>query len=151
MTKATAIELNSRMSLFGHPSKEHMNKVSSFYNAVANLMFRDHLGKECAVAMRRWYLENNALHPCDSAPMGMLHNGCEEWSDFNDVTGGQGDDIDNLARAQWAQRRICRALAIAAERSDIPLIDCIQAAIPDDWDDKDGFEYLLEIATRQHD
>ena len=149
MAESTVIKFDERMTFFGSPSKEHMDKVSNFYNAVANLMFIDHLGKECAVAMRRWYLENNVLHPEDSAPMGMLHDGREEWSDFNDVTGGQGGDIDQMARAEWAQRRVCRALAKAVELSDIPLIDFIQAAIPENWDDKDDVENLLNMATRQ--
>ena len=149
MPESQVIKFDGGMTFFGSPSKEHMDKVSNFYNAVAKLMFSDHLGKECAVAIRRWYLENNVLHPEDSAPMGMLHNGCEEWSDFNDVTGGQGGDIDQMARAEWAQRRVCRALAKAVEHSDIPLIDFIQSAIPDDWDDKDDVENLLNMATRQ--
>lgn len=150
MPESTVIKLDGRMAFYGKTSKEEIDKVSSFHNAVANLMFSDHLGKECAVAMRRWYLENNVLHPEDSAPMGMLHNGCQEWSDFNDVTGGQGADIDQLARAEWAQRRVCRALAKAVELSDIPLIDFIQAAIPENWDDKDDIGNLLDMATRQY-
>lgn len=149
MPESTVIKLDAGMTFPGSTSDEQMNKVSNFHNAVANLMFIEHLGKECAVALRRWYLENNVLHPEDSAPMGMLHDGREEWSDFNDVTGGQGGDIDQMARAEWAQRRVCRALAKAVELSDIPLIDFIQAAIPENWDDKDGIEYLLDMATRQ--
>ena len=150
MTEATAIKLDGRMSFYGRPSDDHINKVSNFHNAVANLMFSNHLGKECAVALRRWYLENNVLHPEDSTPMGMLHDGREEWPDFNDVTGGQGADIDQMARAEWAQRRVCRALAKAVELIDVPLIDFIQAAIPENWDDKDDIGNLLDMATRQY-
>ncbi|AKN60960.1 hypothetical protein WB44_07435 [Synechococcus sp. WH 8020] len=98
------IELEAGMSFGGPPSSDHMERVRCFHNAVANLLFQEHLGNECAVAIRRCYLENNCLHPEDSAPMGMLHNGDPAWSDFNDQTGGQGDDIDQLARAEWVQR-----------------------------------------------
>ena len=121
------IELEAGMSFGGPPSSDHMELVRSFHNAVANLLFQEHLGKECAVAIRRWYFDNNCLHPEDSAPMGMLHNGDPAWSDFNDQTGGQGDDIDQLARAEWAQRMIWRVLLEAERNSDIPLLDMIAA------------------------
>jgi hypothetical protein len=147
MSTTTQIKLCARMTFPGGADRERMEKVSNFHNAVAILLFQEQLGKEAAVAIRRWYLQNNVLHPEDSAPMGMLHNGDEAWSDFNDVTGGQGDTIDQLARAEWAAQRVCRALAEACKTSEIPLIDCIQACIPDTWDDKDGIEYLLELAT----
>ena len=73
-------------------TKKRIEPVVAFHNAVANLLFQGHLGKECAVEIRSWYLENNCLHPEDSAPMGMLHNGDPVWSDFNDQTGEQGDE-----------------------------------------------------------
>ena len=140
------IELEASMSFGGHPSRAETQPVWDFHNAVANLLFQEQLGKECAVAIRRWYLENNCLHPEDSAPMGMLHNGDPAWSVFNDQTGGQGDDIDNLARAEFAQRMICRVLLEAERNSDIPLLDMIAAEAPD-IDGSDGLSYLLEIAT----
>ena len=140
------IDLDASMGFGGHPSRDETQPVQDFHNAVANHLFQEQLGKDCAVAIRRWYLENNCLHPEDSATMGMLHNGDPAWSDFNDQIGGQGDDIDRLARAEWAQRRICRALREAVDRSDVPLIDFIQAAIPDDWDDKHSIDYLLDLA-----
>ena len=140
------IELDASMSFGGHPSREEIQPVCDFHNAVANLLFQEQLGKECAVAIRRWYLENNCLHPEDSAPMGMLHNGDPAWSDFNDQTGGQGDDIDNLARAEFAQRMICRVLLEAERNSDIPLLDMIAAEAPD-IDGSDGLSYLLDLAT----
>lgn len=144
-----SIKLDDRMSFPGHPSKEEMDKKHSFHSSVANLLFQEHLGEECAVAVRRWYLENNVLHPDDSAPMGMLHNGDPAWSTFNDQTGGQGEAIDRQARAEIAQRRICKALRVAVDRSEVPLIDMIQAAIPDDWDDKNGIDYMLDLALFQ--
>lgn len=143
----TPIELDASMAFGGHPGPDETQPVVDLHNAVANLLFQEHLGKECAVAIRRWYLQNNVLHPEDSAPMGMLHKGDPAWSDFNDQTGGQGSDVDNLARAEWAQRRICRALQAAVDRSDVPLIDFIQSAIPEDWDDKHGIDYLLDLAN----
>ena len=146
MTTQKPIELEASMSFGGHPSREEIQPVWNFHNAVANLLFQEQLGKECAVAIRRWYLENDCLHPGDSAPMGMLHNGDPAWSDFNDQTGGQGDDIDNLARAEWAQRMICRVLLEAERNSDIPLLDMIAAEAPD-IDGSNGLSYLLEMAT----
>ena len=146
MTTQKPIELEASMSFGGHPSREKIQPVGNFHNAVANLLFQEQLGKECAVAIRRWYLENDCLHPGDSAPMGMLHNGDPAWSDFNDQTGGQGDDIDNLARAEWAQRMICRVLLEAERNSDIPLLDMIAAEAPD-IDGSDGLSYLLDLAT----
>tara|TARA_B100001093_G_C26523879_1_gene882954 strand:+ start:336 stop:803 length:468 start_codon:yes stop_codon:yes gene_type:complete len=146
MTTQKPIELDAGMSFCGHPSHDETQPVVDFHNAVANLLFQEHLGKKCAVAIRRWYLENNCLHPEDSAPMGMLHNGDPAWSDFNDQTGGQGDDIDNLARAEWAQRMICRVLLEAERNSDIPLLDMIAAEAPD-IDGSDGLSYLLDLAT----
>ena len=146
MTTQKPIELEASMSFGGHPSREKIQPVGNFHNDVANLLFQEQLGKECAVAIRRWYLENDCLHPGDSAPMGMLHNGDPAWSDFNDQTGGQGDDIDNLARAEWAQRMICRVLLEAERNSDIPLLDMIAAEAPD-IDGSDGLSYLLDLAT----
>ena len=146
MTTQKPIELEASMSFGGYPSREEIQPVWNFHNAVANLLFQEQLGKECAVAIRRWYLENDCLHPGDSAPMGMLHNGDPAWSDFNDQTGGQGDDIDNLARAEFAQRMICRVLLEAERNSDIPLLDMIAAEAPD-IDGSDGLSYLLDLAT----
>ena len=56
------------------------------------------------------------------------------------------DDIDNLARAEWAQRMICRVLLEAERNSDIPLLDMIAAEAPD-IDGSNGLSYLLEMAT----
>lgn len=146
MTTQKPIEFDACMSFGGHPSREEIQPVWDFHNAVANLLFQEQLGKECAVSIRRWYLENNCLHPEDSAPMGMLHNGDPAWSDFNDQTGGQGDDIDQFARAEWAQRMICRVLLEAERNSDIPLLDMI-AAEASDIDGSDNLSHLLEMAT----
>jgi hypothetical protein len=140
------IELEASMSFGGPPSFEHMKRVRSFHNAVANLLFQEKLGKECAVAIRRWYLENDCLHPGDSAPMGMLHNGDPAWSDFNDQIGGQGSEVDGRARAEWAQRMVCRVLLDAAGKSEIPLLDMIAAEAPY-LVGSDDLHGLLEIAT----
>ncbi|MFL0770911.1 MAG: hypothetical protein AB8B36_13745 [Prochlorococcus sp.] len=140
------IDLDASMGFGGHPSRDETQPVQDFHNAVANLLFQEQLGKDCAVAIRRWYLENNCLHPEDSATMGMLHNGDPAWSDFNDQIGGEGDDIDSLARAQWTQRMICRVLLEAERNSDIPLLDMIAAEAPD-IDGSDGLSYLLQLAT----
>lgn len=145
-TTTERIPFDGRMSFSGGTDRAHMDSVHNFHNAVANTMFAEHLGKECAVAIRRWYLENNCLHPEDSAPMSEGWAGHPCWDDFAEQTDGQGGEIDRLARAEWAQRRICRALREAVDRSDVPLIDFIQAAIPDTWDDKDGIDYLLDLA-----
>ena len=136
------IEREASMSCGGPPSSDRMKRVRSFHNTLANLLFQEHLGKDCAVAIRRWYLENNCLHPEDSASMGMLHNGDPAWSDFNDQTGSKGDDIDQLARAEWAQRMICRVLLEAERNSDIPLLDMI-AAEAFDIDGSDGLHYCF--------
>ena len=136
------IEREASMSCGGPPSSDRMKRVRSFHNTLANLLFQEHLGKDCAVAIRRWYLENNCLHPEDSASMGMLHNGDPAWSDFNDQTGSKGDDIDQLARAEWAQRMICRVLLEAERNSDIPLLDMI-AAEASDIDGSDGLHYCF--------
>ena len=148
MTTATKeIKLHARLTFPGGADPDHMQAVSNLYNAVANMLYQERLAKECAVAIRRWVLENDALHPDDSVPMGMLHVGDETWAEFSDQIGGQGGTIDRLARGEWAARRVCRALAEACKNREVPLMDFIQAAIPEDWDDKTGLEYLLDVAT----
>ena len=117
------------------------------HKAVCDLIASERLEHEVAVALRRWYLENNCFHPEDSAPMDSMFCGIDEWMALNDAIGGQGSAVDQQARADWAAQRVCRALAEACKTSEIPLIDCIQACIPDTWDDKDGIEYLLQMAT----
>ena len=117
------------------------------HKAVCDLIASERLEHEVAVALRRWYLENNCFHPEDSAPMDSMFCGIDEWMALNDAIGGQGSDVDQRARADWSAHRICRALAEACKTSEIPLIDCIQACITDTWDDKDGIEYLLQMAT----
>ena len=117
------------------------------HKAVRDLIASERLEHEVAVALRRWYLENNCFHPEDSAPMDSMFCGIDEWMALNDAIGGQGSAVDQQARADWAAQRVCRALAEACKTSEIPLIDCIQACIPDTWDDKDGIEYLLQMAT----
>ena len=99
------------------------------------------------MALRRWYLENNCFHPEDSAPMDSMFCGIDEWMALNDAIGGQGSDVDQQARADWSAHRICRALAAAAENSDIPLLDMIAAEMPQDLDDADGLHTLLQMAT----
>ena len=115
--------------------------------AVCDLIITERLDHEVAVALRRWYLENNCFHPEDSAPMDSMFCGIDEWMALNDAIGGQGSDVDQQARADWSAHRICRALAAAAENSDIPLLDMIAAEMPQDLDDADGLHTLLQMAT----
>ena len=115
--------------------------------AVCDLIITERLDHEVAVALRRWYLENHCFHPEDSAPMDSMFCGIDEWMALNDAIGGQGSDVDQQARADWSAHRICRALAAAAENSDIPLLDMIAAEMPQDWDDADGLHTLLQMAT----
>ena len=117
------------------------------HKAVCDLIASERLEHEVAVALRRWYLENNCFHPEDSAPMDSMFCGIDEWMALNDAIGGQGSDVDQQARADWSAHRICRALAAAAENSDIPLLDMIAAEMPQDLDDADGLHTLLQMAT----
>ena len=117
------------------------------HKAVCDLIASERLEHEVAVALRRWYLENNCFHPEDSAPMDSMFCGIDEWIALNDAIGGQGSDVDQQARADWSAHRICRALAAAAENSDIPLLDMIAAEMPQDLDDADGLHTLLQMAT----
>ena len=117
------------------------------HKAVCDLIGSERLEHEVAVALRRWYLENNCFHPEDSAPMDSMFCGIDEWMALNDAIGGQGSDVDQQARADWSAHRICRALAAAAENSDIPLLDMIAAEMPQDLDDADGLHTLLQMAT----
>ena len=142
MSESTIIKFDGGLTFFGSPSKEHMDKVSNFYNAVANLMFTDHLGKECAVAIRRWYLENNVLHPEDCAPMGMPYSDDPDWAAFGRQIGGEGSRIDHVARAEFAQRMICRALREAAASN--PAILSLIAEHSND-DAIYGLDSLLEM------
>ena len=117
------------------------------HKAVCDLIASERLEHEVAAALRRWYLENNCFHPEDSAPMDSMFCGIDEWMALNDAIGGQGSDVDQQARADWSAHRICRALAAAAENSDIPLLDMIAAEMPQDLDDADGLHTLLQMAT----
>ena len=117
------------------------------HKAVCDLIASERLEHEVAVALRRWYLENNCFHPEDSAPMDSMFCGIDEWMALNDAIGGQGSDVDQQARADWSAHRICRALEAAAENSDIPLLDMIAAEMPQDLDDADGLHTLLQMAT----
>ena len=117
------------------------------HKAVCDLIASERLEREVAVALRRWYLENNCFHPEDSAPMDSMFCGIDEWMALNDAIGGQGSDVDQQARADWSAHRICRALAAAAENSDIPLLDMIAAEMPQDLDDADWLHTLLQMAT----
>ena len=117
------------------------------HKAVCDLIASERLEHEVAVALRRWYLENNCFHPEDSAPMDSMFCGIDEWMALNDAIGGQGSVVDQQARADWSAHRICRALAAAAENSDIPLLDMIAAEMPQDLDDADGLHTLLQMAT----
>ena len=117
------------------------------HKAVCDLIASERLEHEVAVVLRRWYLENNCFHPEDSAPMDSMFCGIDEWMALNDAIGGQGSDVDQQARADWSAHRICRALAAAAENSDIPLLDMIAAEMPQVWDDADGLHTLLQMAT----
>ena len=117
------------------------------HKAVCDLIASERLEHEVAVALRRWYLENNCFHPEDSAPMDSMFCGIDEWMALNDAIGGQGSDVDQQARADWSAHRICRALAAAAENSDTPLLDMIAAEMPQDLDDADGLHTLLQMAT----
>ena len=117
------------------------------HKAVCDLIASERLEHEVAVALRRWYLENNCFHPEDSAPMDSMFCGIDEWMALNDAIGGQGSDVDQQARADWSAHRFCRALAAAAENSDIALLDMIAAEMPQDWDDADGLHTLLQMAT----
>ena len=117
------------------------------HKAVCDLIASERLEHEVAVALRRWYLENNCFHPEDSAPMDSMFCGIDEWMALNDAIGGQGSDVDQQARADWSAHRICRALAAAAENSDVPLLDMIAAEMPQDLDDADGLHTLLQMAT----
>ena len=69
------------------------------HKAVCDLIASERLEREVAVALRRWYLENNCFHPEDSAPMDSMFCGIDEWMALNDAIGGQGSDVDQQARA----------------------------------------------------
>lgn len=142
MTTANTVQLDGGMAFHGSASMGQMQSVQSFHNAVANTMFTEHLGKECAVAIRRWYLENNVLHPHDSAPMSCDWSGFPCWDDFNEETGGQGSRIDQVARGEFAKSMICRALRKAAASN--PAILNLIAEHADD-DASECLESLLEM------
>ena len=143
MTTTTKVEIDGRMSFYGGASDSEMEATCSYHNAEANTMFTEHLGRECAVAIRRWYLENNCLHPEDSAPMSCDWSGFPCWDDFSDQTGGQGDDVDQLARGEFAQRMICRVLADAIKRHPA-LVNLLEEF--SDLDGADQIDSLLEMA-----
>ena len=107
----------------------------------------ERLEHEVAVALRRWYLENNCFHPEDSAPMDSMFCGIDEWMALNDAIGGQGSDVDQQARADWSAHRICRALAEACNNiveHAYPVGDTIKAMIGlDIADDRGGLQITL--------
>ena len=122
-----------------------LTREQRLQKSVCDITITEGLQQEVAVALRRWYLQNNALQPEDSVPMYSMFCGIDVWMEFNECIGAQGSDVDQQARAEWAQQMVCKVLQEAERNSEIPLLDMIAAEAPD-IDGSDGPHYLLERA-----